>query len=411
MLSAKGVVWTGGAIALLVLGVGFTSLPAALLGAALLVHVSLAWALLGHPNVSGTLTIERDQVTEGDRVPITATLENGSRRALTVQARIDLPGTFAEAEGLAAASLMLAGGATHQLAFVTRPALHGAYQVGPVRLLLQDPAALVLEETEVVAAKRLLVKPRVEVIRDLPLLSKLVTPFIGLHEIQQPGDGFEFYTLRSYHPGDSIRSINWRASARTEGLIVNQRVRESFASVTVVLDARAGEGLGIRRHAPWYRGARAAATLAEAFMKARDQVTFHVVSDRVETIRPHAPERQRRAILETLAATRPHGHSELRELVSRLLPTLRSRSLFILVSSLETEDGVGHMLRTLGVRDIRLLVVSPGSRWHDEVPEVVREGLARRERELSSARTSGALVVDLPPDRLVTVALQEAMRE
>ena len=64
-------------------------------------------------------------------------------------------------------------------------------------------------------------------------------------------DGLEFADTRAFVPGDRLRSVNWRASARRGELIVNERHPDRNADVVLFLDsfaeARGGDEDG--RHA------------------------------------------------------------------------------------------------------------------------------------------------------------------
>ena len=53
--------------------------------------------------------------------------------------------------------------------------------------------------------------------------------------------GSEFHSLREYVPGDDIRRINWKASARSTALIVRETALEGVRRCTVVLDTTASE--------------------------------------------------------------------------------------------------------------------------------------------------------------------------
>ncbi len=48
--------------------------------------------------------------------------------------------------------------------------------------------------------------------------------------------GGEFHSLREYVPGDDLRRINWKASARSEDLVVRETALEGVRRCTVVLD-------------------------------------------------------------------------------------------------------------------------------------------------------------------------------
>ena len=53
--------------------------------------------------------------------------------------------------------------------------------------------------------------------------------------------GGEFHSLREYVPGDDLRRINWKASARSEDLVVRETALEGVRRCTVVLDTYSGE--------------------------------------------------------------------------------------------------------------------------------------------------------------------------
>ena len=53
------------------------------------------------------------------------------------------------------------------------------------------------------------------------------------------GDGDEFFALREYMPGDDVRKINWRASARLNTLIVKELEPDTARYIAILLDNRA----------------------------------------------------------------------------------------------------------------------------------------------------------------------------
>ena len=53
--------------------------------------------------------------------------------------------------------------------------------------------------------------------------------------------GSEFHALREYVPGDDLRRINWKASARSDDLMVRETALEGVRRCTVVLDTSAAE--------------------------------------------------------------------------------------------------------------------------------------------------------------------------
>jgi uncharacterized protein (DUF58 family) len=62
---------------------------------------------------------------------------------------------------------------------------------------------------------------------------------LGVHLGRRRGEGVEFAGIREYQPGDPMRSINWRVTARRGRLHVTERLVEQAATVVAVIDAAA----------------------------------------------------------------------------------------------------------------------------------------------------------------------------
>jgi len=82
-------------------------------------------------------------------------------------------------------------------------------------------------EMEVVVYPR--VQPTEEFYEILPLLSGELESFYR-------GRGHDLYAIRDYHPTDSARFVDWKASAKTNALKVREFTREDERRVMLVLD-------------------------------------------------------------------------------------------------------------------------------------------------------------------------------
>src|SRR5262249_52154644 len=75
----------------------------------------------------------------------------------------------------------------------------------------------------------------------------------GTHKYQQGGVAFaasvgeseEFVSLRDYRPGDPLRHVHWRSSARTGRLVVKEFEDEFFVRHALVLDTFATPEQGL----------------------------------------------------------------------------------------------------------------------------------------------------------------------
>lgn len=60
--------------------------------------------------------------------------------------------------------------------------------------------------------------------------------FDGSYKSIYTGNGLDFENLREYIPGDNIRDIDWKASARSKNLLVKQYIAEKKHNVLLVFD-------------------------------------------------------------------------------------------------------------------------------------------------------------------------------
>lgn len=115
------------------------------------------------------------------------------------------------------------------------------------------------------------------------------------------GGGDEPVDARDYRPGDDARTIDWKASARTERLILRERRGESLRALEVRLDRSGNPGPAFEQRVSTAAGA-AVSALGRGL-----PVGF--TSDEIE-LAPGSGPTQRRRILEYLAVVEPRGGSE-----------------------------------------------------------------------------------------------------
>ena len=143
----------------------------------------------------------------------------------------------------------LASGSTVSHHYGLRATRRGVYQVGPLVAVAGDPLGLIQRETVVAEPFELLVHPRVETVSDRPLTRQFEDPPIRPPVSKPFPSGLEFYGMREYVPGDDLRRIVWRASARTGKVMVREAEQGITDRITVMIDtdrgahSRDGEGL------------------------------------------------------------------------------------------------------------------------------------------------------------------------
>jgi len=133
----------------------------------------------------------------------------------------------------------------------------------------------------------------------------------GRHGSRLRGRGLNFEEMRNYLPGDDIRSIDWKATARTGRAYVRVFTEERDRPALLVVDQRMSMFFGSQLNMKSVTAAEAAAIAAFRILAAGDRVGGIVFND--EQVVEFAPKRSQRAVsalLETIATMNGALHAE-----------------------------------------------------------------------------------------------------
>ena len=135
----------------------------------------------------------------------------------------------------------------------------------------------------------------------------------GRHGSRLRGRGLHFEEMRGYLPGDDIRAIDWKATARTGRPFVRVYTEERDRPALLVVDQRMSMFFGSRLNMKSVTAAEAAAIAAFRILEAGDRVGGVVFNDR--QVLEFVPKRSRRAtsaLLEAIATCNGELHADKR---------------------------------------------------------------------------------------------------
>ncbi|MEM8926004.1 MAG: DUF58 domain-containing protein [Actinomycetota bacterium] len=139
------------------------------------------------------------------------------------------------------AALMLAAirpGRDAHIAYRLPTQRRGALRVGPLDLTLGDPMGLTKAKLRAAEVTTLMVHPHLIDLQPLAAIAGRDPTAEQQPRRSLATAGDEFFALRPYVVGDELKRVNWRASARSDELVVRQEERPKTGRVTVVLDRR-----------------------------------------------------------------------------------------------------------------------------------------------------------------------------
>ncbi len=146
----------------------------------------------------------------------------------------------------------------------------GRYSQQGFRLSTKFPFGL-LRKTRVSPARReILVLPAIEPTEEFYEILPLVS---GEMESAAKGRGHDLYAIRNYIETDSVRHVDWKATAKAQQLKVREFTREDERRVTLVFDARLPEA-GLEVEARFERAVKLCACLTWHFYEIGAQCQF-----------------------------------------------------------------------------------------------------------------------------------------
>lgn len=199
------------------------------------------------------------------------------------------------------------------------------------------------------------VLPRADALREVPLPYRL-QGLTGPHDSRRAGDGNDLRDINLFTPGDRLRRIDWRVTARRaggagSGPITDLYVRRSYATadaaVMLVLDSRDEVGpdlttwndsSAIAEDQPTSldHARTAALTLARRYLQAGDRVGLEDLGRMRRPVPPAGGQRQLQRLTMRIALSEPEGEPRPRQRP----PRLPSGALIIVCSTfLDDETG------------------------------------------------------------------------
>jgi uncharacterized protein (DUF58 family) len=229
--------------------------------------LALALAFERAPSLRLTAELERERTLQGDELTLTVDVEGDPVERLELL--IDVPAGLAVVDGSPRVVLRLGHDQDRSLDLRLRAQRWGAYLLGGLRVRAHDRFGVLLHEQRLEPALPLKVYPHAETLRAL-LRPQETQVFAGNQVARTRGEGIEFADLRPFAPGDRLRRINWRASARRGAIWVNEAHPERNADVVIFLDTFAEARGGGRGTLDLAVGA--AGSLAERYLRNKDRV-------------------------------------------------------------------------------------------------------------------------------------------
>ncbi|QAY59934.1 DUF58 domain-containing protein [Microbacterium protaetiae] len=209
--------------------------------AALVLTVAIvlcALLLIGRTAYDVDLDLGRSRVVVGERAVGALTLANHGERAI-LPSRVILP--VGAGRGVFAVDRLAPGAAVEEL-FAIPTSRRGVLAVGPVSVVRGDPLGLFERVHHRDEPIDLYVHPKTVSFAGQTL--GFMRDLEGLPAADLSPDDVSFHALREYQPGDDLRHVHWRSSARVGELMVRQYEETRRSHFVIGLSTAPGDVSG-----------------------------------------------------------------------------------------------------------------------------------------------------------------------
>ena len=232
----------------------------------------------------------------------------------------------------------------------------GLYQLGGTILHAGDPFGIYSVKIASSAKATLMVMPPVV---PLPYLEIIPGGYSGEGRPirDAPERTVDASSVREYVPGDSMRLVHWKTTARKTELYVRLFDGISAGDWWVLLDLQIDSQVGSGWNSTEEHGVILAASLADRGLRNNRSVGLVINGNRLEWLHPRTGSGHRWEILRRLALASP-GETSLGEVLERVRPHLERSSSLLIITPTQNTDWYSalHLLSLRGIRPTVMLL-------------------------------------------------------
>ncbi len=286
-----------------------------------------------------------ERLSNGDENEIRISLVNGYPFPVDIAVIDEIPFQFQERNLLF--PLRMEGETEREFKYKLRPVKRGEYDFGAVNVYVSGPIGLVQRRYRFGEGQVVPVYPAFLQMRRFQLMaiSNRLSE-IGVKKIRRIGHSMEFEQIKEYVQGDDMRTLNWKATARRQQLMVNSYTEEKSQQVYCVIDKSRGmkmpfNGLSLMDYA-----INATLVLSNVAMLRQDKAGVVTFAEDISAFLPASRQAtQMQRILDLLYRQKTrYLEADYEKLYSVLRRRITQRSLVVLFTNFESLTALHRQL-------------------------------------------------------------------
>jgi uncharacterized protein (DUF58 family) len=303
--------------------------------------------------------IAPEKLSNGDENPISISIRNYYTFAIFTKIIDEIPFQFQVRNF--EISRKIKASSQDDIQYFLRPVERGEYVFGNLNVYISSPLRIISRRFTFNKDQMVPTYPSYIQLRKYDLMAFSNNLFqYGVKKIRRIGHTMEFEQIKEYIQGDDIRTLNWKATAKKNSLMVNQFQDEKSQSVYMIIDKgrvmkMPFNGLSLLDYA-----INATLVLSNVILKKHDKAGMFTFSKKVENrVVTEKRSSQMQLIMECLYNIKTDFfESDFSRLYTDVKKNINQRSLLLLYTNFETLDGLHRQLPYLkGIAKNHLLVI------------------------------------------------------
>jgi uncharacterized protein (DUF58 family) len=258
--------------------------------------------------------------------------------------------------------MLLGMGKSKILNYSVRPVKRGEYNFGAVNVYVMSPLHLLMRRYKFSQDITVPVYPSFIQMRkyELMAISNRLTE-AGIKKIRKIGHNMEFDQIKDYVPGDDYRTVNWKASARRDRLMVNTYQDEKSQQVYSLIDMGRIMKMPFEEMSLLDYSINASLVISNIAMIKYDKAGIITFSHKVQQVLPADRKKMQLFKIMELLYKQKTGYLETdyERLYASLRRNVTQRSLLLLFTNFESFSGLQRQMKYLRriARDHLLVVI------------------------------------------------------
>lgn len=297
------------------------------------------------------VTMERflpEKLSNGDDNKITLQIKNNYSFISHLSIIEELPYQFQKRDFFF--DLKLTSKEDKTIHYHVKPTQRGIYSFGNVNVYASTPLQLATKKYVLGETKKLKCYPSFLKLREFNFKAFTdSTISYGTKKVRRIGHSLEFEQIKEYVSGDDIRTLNWKATAKRNQLMINQYVEEKSQPVYSIIDKGRAMQMHFNNISLLDYAVNATLAISNVILRKQDKAGMLSFSKKLEDI-VVAEQRnsQMHLISEALYNIKTDfSESDFSSLYAVVKRKITNRSLLILYTNFETMDGLNRQLSYL----------------------------------------------------------------